>query len=162
MRWIKALGRSFVLLALAIAGPIAFALVMVGLVFVLSAPPVILAVRRLPELARRLAGVSSENVYWAPPRPLEPEPDGSYLVEDRYVRNVWWYEFERRLDWVTDDHGSRRDLIWMLTNPVVGGALAAAAPGLVGFGVWLLFTSWWPASILPAVAGLWAAPHEKR
>jgi signal transduction histidine kinase len=158
MRRITALARSLVLLALAVAGPVVFVVVMLGICFVLSAPWVIVQARPMTRLARRLAGVSEEHVYWPPPVPIPPEPDGLYKTGNRLVRNPWWHEFERRLDWATDDPGARRDLIWMLANPFVGGLLAASGPGSVGLGGWLLFTNWWPAGIVLAAAGFWAAP----
>ncbi|TCO58368.1 sensor histidine kinase [Actinocrispum wychmicini] len=158
MRAIRALVRSSLLLALALAGPLAFAFVVLSLCLVLPAPRVIVSTRRLTRLARRLAGVSNEGVYWDPPAPLVPEPDGLYRVDDKLMKSPWWPEFERRLDWATDDPGARRDMIWMITNFFVGGVLAALSPGAVVAGVWLLFTSWWPATVPLVVAGVLAAP----
>jgi signal transduction histidine kinase len=158
MARIAALRQSAVLLGLAVVGPFALVFVVAGICLVLSAPWAILRARRLTRYARRLAGVPEEGVYWDPPAPLVPEADGLYRVGNQLFRNPWFHVFDRRLHWVTDDPGTRRDLVWMLTNPFVGGVLAGAGLGSVPVGVWLLFTTWWPAGIVLPVAGVWATP----
>ncbi|MET0132385.1 MAG: sensor histidine kinase [Kibdelosporangium sp.] len=159
MRWIAALRRSLVLLALAIAGPLVFVYIMAGIALVIPIPWAITSARWLPRLARRLAGVPEEGVYWDPPAPPIPDEDGLYRVGDKLVRKPsWWHQFDRKLDWVTDDPGAHRDFNWLLSNVVVGGVLAGTAPGLIAFGGWLLFTSWWPAAPVLIAAGVWVAP----
>ncbi|MFD1045416.1 sensor histidine kinase [Kibdelosporangium lantanae] len=157
MRAIRALARSSLLLALALVGLLAFLYFVVGACLVFPLPRVVLSLRRLTSVSRTLAGVSSEGVYWPPPEPLKPEPDGLYRVGNRLVRNPWWHEFERRLDWVTDDPGARRDLNYLVFNFLVGTVLAGLGPATLVTGVWLLTTTWWPAGIVAAATGIAAA-----
>ncbi|ONI77793.1 hypothetical protein ALI144C_30615 [Actinosynnema sp. ALI-1.44] len=159
MRQSWAVWRSVRALGVAVACVPVFALVTVGLLFVITAPAVIRWSRWLPNLARRAAGIPSADVYWPPMPPLEPDADGLYTVGDRAVdKPSWFNEFDRLLDWYTDDPGSRRDMLWMMVNPFVGGPLAAVSPGLLGVGGWLAFTSWWPFAAVPVLAGALAAP----
>jgi signal transduction histidine kinase len=163
MRQVKALVRSVLLLGVAICGLCVFAAVIAGVSLILSAPASLLASRRFTGFARRLSGVPSEGVYRDPLPPPEPDEDGLYKLDDRLVEKPnWTYKFDRQLDWVGDDPGTRRDLIWMFVNFFVGGPLAALAPGLVGLGVLAAFTSWWPVAAPLVVAGFFAAPYLLR
>ena len=154
MRAIRALARSSLLFALALLGLLAFLYFVVGACLVFTLPRVVLSLRRLTGVSRTLAGVSSEGVYWPLPEPLRPEPDGLYRVGNRLVRNPWWHEFERRLDWVTDDPGVRRDLNYLVANSLVGTVLAGLGPATLVVGVWLLTTPWWPAGIVALAGGV--------
>nr|WP_052478580.1 histidine kinase [Kibdelosporangium sp. MJ126-NF4]CEL19252.1 putative two-component system sensor kinase [Kibdelosporangium sp. MJ126-NF4]CTQ94949.1 putative two-component system sensor kinase [Kibdelosporangium sp. MJ126-NF4] len=159
MRQSRAIWRSVQALAVAVACVPVFAVACVGLLLVVPAPSVLRWSRWLPTLARRFAGVSNVGVYWPPMPPLQPDEDGLYTVGDRAVgKPSWFNEFDRLLDWYTDDPGARRDLTWLMVNPVVGGLLGLAAPGLVGTGIWLAFTSWWPVAAVPVAVGILAAP----
>ncbi|CAM4138893.1 sensor histidine kinase [Kibdelosporangium persicum] len=159
MRQIKAMGQSVARLGIALFGLPMFVWLVANFSIVVTAPMMIKGSRWLPDLARRLAGVPIEGVYWPPPPPPTPDEDGLYKVGDTLVKKPsWWHEFDRLLDWATDDPGTRRDLNWLVANPVVGGVLAGAAPGLAGLGVWLFFTPWWPWAAVCVLAGFVAAP----
>src|ERR1043165_3767891 len=122
MRQCGAIWRSVRALGLAVACLPVFVVVAVGILFVITAPAVIRWSRWLPNLARRAAGVPLDGVYWPPMPPLEPDEDGLYTVGDRAVdKPSWFNQFDRVLDWYTDDPGSRRDLLWLLVNPGAGG-----------------------------------------
>jgi signal transduction histidine kinase len=160
MRQVKALARSVALLAVDIAGLFMFAWVIMGVSLLLSGPDVLKGSRRFVNFARRLSRVPAEGVYWPPLPPPEPDEDGLYKVGERLVEKPsWWNEFDRRLKWIGDDPASHRDVTWMFTNFFVGSPLAALAPGLIGLGVWSLFTSWWLASVPLLAAGFFAAPY---
>ncbi|ALG06482.1 sensor histidine kinase [Kibdelosporangium phytohabitans] len=159
MRQSRAVWWSVRALVFALACVPVFALVALSLLTVIAAPAVIRWSRWLPDLARRVTGIPGDGVYWPLMPPLQPDEDGLYTVGDRAVSKPSWFnEFDRELDWYTDDPGRRRDLIWLMVNPFVGGPLAAVAPGLIGTGVWLAFTSWWPVAAVPVIAGFLAAP----
>ncbi|MEV4310724.1 sensor histidine kinase [Actinocrispum sp. NPDC049592] len=162
MRTIRALPRSALLFAVALACLPVLVLVIVAFCFVFPAPWAMLRVRRFSSMARTLAGVSNVGIYWDPPAPMEPDEEGYYQVNNRLVRNPWWHEFSRRLDWVTDDPGARRDLAWLFCEPLVGGPLAGLGPGALAFGVWLTTTSWWPLAVPLGIAGVLATPYLVR
>ncbi|MCE7008776.1 histidine kinase [Kibdelosporangium philippinense] len=158
IRQTKAVWRSIQLLGIALLSLPMLVWVLANLSIVITGPMVIRHSRWLPNLARRLAGVPRDGVYWPDPPPPTLDEDGLYRVGDTLVKKPRWYsEFDRLLDWVTDDPGTRRDLNWMFTNFFVGGVLAGLAPGLIGLGVWLAFTPQWPFAVV-AVFGYLAAP----
>jgi signal transduction histidine kinase len=160
MRQVKALARSVALLAVAICGIFVLVGVIAGISLVLSAPWSMKASRRFVNFARRLSGVPVEGVYRDPLPEPEPEEDGLYKLDDRLVEKpTWTYEFDRQLDWVSDDPGTRRDINWMFNNFFVGTVLAGLAPSLVALGVLAAFTSWWPAAVPLVAAGVFVAPY---
>lgn len=160
MRQVRALGRSVVLLGVAIACLPVLTWVIAGICLVLSAPFAVRSSRGFTNFARRLSGVPTEGVYWGEMPPPEPDDDGLYMAGDRLVdKPSWWSEFDRTLDWVTDDPGSRRDFNWLFDNFFIGTALAGLAPGLIALGFWTAFTSWWFAALPLVVAGVWVAPY---
>jgi len=157
MRRITALARSLVLLTLALAGPVVFLVVIVfGLCLVLPAPTVIVQSRRLPRLARRLAGGSSEGVYWPP---LVPTAPGGRAVQSRQQARGQPWCTSSNVAWTgrpTTRAPAGLDLD--AHQPVRRRHPRGLGPRLGRLGVWLSFTSWWPAGIVLAVAGVGAAP----
>ncbi|HEX5542587.1 MAG TPA: sensor domain-containing protein [Micromonospora sp.] len=166
--------RGLALAALAVAEALAFLLHMaafvpgfgLGLVFLLPWP--ILATRRVPNVARRLAGawggVDIPEPYRPAPPPPVPGPDGLYVRDRQLYKTPRIPAFAARLDWVLGDRATWRDLRWMLVDPVVGGAMAVAPAALVAAGLWYAVTgaptNWWalPLGLLFALAGVAVAP----
>jgi signal transduction histidine kinase len=163
MRGVKALGRCLRLLGIALASPFMFVWVIVVLSTGVFSPWAFTSVRWFPNLARKLAGVPVDGVYWDPPEDPVPDEDGLFRVGNRLVdESTWWTEFDQRLDWTIDDPASWRDLNWLLTNLFIGGPIAGLAPAMAGTGIWLLFGSWWAAGI-GLLAGAWlVAPRLVR
>ncbi|HEX5594965.1 MAG TPA: sensor domain-containing protein [Micromonosporaceae bacterium] len=166
--------RGLALTALAVAEALAFLLHMaafvpgfgLGLVFLLPGP--IVATRRVPNLARRLAGawggVDIPEPYRPAPPPPVPGPDGLYVRDRQLYKTPRVPAFMARLDWVLGDRATWRDLRWLLIDPVVGGVLAGAPAALVAAGIWYAVTgvhaNWWavPLGLLVILAGLAVAP----
>jgi signal transduction histidine kinase len=130
-------GLTVVSAALAVLSFIAFALVAIGIVG--AVPESAAAVRRLTALRRRLAGQWSGVPIQTPYRPEPPlpqrRPDGLYAVGDSLYRTKGWTRFFQRLEWIWHDPATWRDLLWTVTDPIVGGALVAASAGAVGYGL---------------------------
>ena len=150
---LRALGRGLVLGAL---GPVKWvlfavhavgiALACVGIVFLF--PPVAEAGRQLTNLARRLArdwsGVRIPEPYRQRPEPPQPGPNGLYPTLDgrHYVTSRGWANFQRRNRWIWTDPATWRDLLWLLVDPVFGGALAVLPPAMIGGGGYLAVARW--------------------
>jgi signal transduction histidine kinase len=106
-----------------------------GLVFML--PIGVHAVRSTANLRRHLAGQWSNVDIPEPyrPEPAAPvrRPDGMYEHERQLYKSPRLPRFSRRLDWLTRDPATWRDLLWLLVDPFVGTltvgvpVLAAAA-----------------------------------
>ncbi|MFC0114558.1 sensor histidine kinase [Kibdelosporangium aridum] len=159
MRHGRAVWRSVQLLGIALLSLPMFIWVFANCSIVVTAPMVIKDSRWLPNLARRLAGVPLNGVYWPDPPPPTLDEDGLYRVGDSLVKKPRWYdEFDRLLHWAIDDPGTRRDLNWMFANFFVGGVLAGLAPGLIGLGIWLAFTPYWLFAPPAVAAGYLVAP----
>ncbi len=139
MARLKALG----LVALGLLG---LPLAVVDLVaLILGVPPVVLAVRRVPAAARRLAGewcgVSIAEPYDPPPPPPRPRHDGMYEMRRRLYRRPGIPAWRQRIRWVASDGATWLDLLWLVANPVIGTALGLVAavvgrPGLRWHGRW--------------------------
>ncbi|KZM70022.1 sensor histidine kinase [Nocardia terpenica] len=138
----------FAISAVAIAGTC------VGLVFLY--PPVAVRARPLTALARRLSGAWSGIPIAAPYRPAPPPPvldaDGLYRTPDGAVfPSARSAAFGRMSRWVWTDPATWRDLLWSLTDPFVGGALAIAPAALLCAGIAAL--SLWHG-VFGAIAGV--------
>ena len=120
--------RGLGLIALGALGPVLAVLDLVALLF--GVTPVVLAIRRLPVTARRLAGdwcgVPIAEPYDPAPPPPRPRHDGMYEVRRRLYRRPHLPAYRRRSHWLTSDGATWLDLLWLLVNPVVGTALGLA------------------------------------
>ncbi|GAB2550984.1 sensor histidine kinase [Nocardia heshunensis] len=157
----RAIGRGLawcvlapVQLAAFLAQAAAIVAACVGLIFLF--PPIVERVRALAALARRLSAKWSAVPIDSPYRP-EPEvavrgaderfhaPDGTAYPTRRTA------VFGTRSRWVWTDPATWRDLLWMLTDPFVGGTLAAFPAFMIGAGLALL---WWRPWSWPAALGV--------
>ncbi|GAA1841938.1 sensor histidine kinase [Asanoa iriomotensis] len=135
---LAALGGLTVLsAALAVLAFVAFSLFAVGIVG--AVPESAAAVRRFTALRRQLAqrwsGVAIQTPYRPEPELPPRRPDGLYAVGDSLYKTKGWTRFFQRLDWIWNDPATWRDLLWTVTDPIVGGALVAASAGAVGYGL---------------------------
>ncbi|MET8542959.1 histidine kinase [Kitasatospora sp. NPDC004799] len=127
-------------------------------------------VRSAAERARWAAGHWSQVPVPSPytPRPaLERTLHGWFWTGHDYHKNRWFADLSTTVRWLWNDPATWRDALWVLANPLVGGALAAAAPLLAGYGLYglaqpALTAAGLPAGpgydLLPAPAGALAAP----
>ncbi|WP_225825087.1 sensor histidine kinase [Streptomyces naphthomycinicus] len=129
---VAAFGRS-----LAVSGALGLAGPGLGLV-----PRAMEGVRSLAarqrELARRWAGVEIP----APPGPLPPAPAGASGIVARYR-------------WIMSDPQTRREYVWVLTEPIAGGLLAFLPLALVLSGVWGVFLAFFGVPLSAEWDGLW-------
>ncbi|WP_410671438.1 histidine kinase [Amycolatopsis sp. cmx-4-68] len=99
-------------------------------------------IRRVANTARELSGRWSGVEVAVPYRPrprLERTEHGWYWSGNDYHKRRWFAAVSLRLRWIWGDPATWRDLVWLLADPVVGGALvlfpvlltAAGAAGLV-------------------------------
>jgi signal transduction histidine kinase len=128
---VAASARGVVLGALALAGAVIAALAAVvavlaglGVGWVLITPTV-LAVRQLAGLTRRLAGELCGVPIAAPYLPLPAGAGGG----EKEVRS------RQRRKWLLRDPATWRDLLWLVTNPVVGLALSGGSVAAVVYGI---------------------------
>jgi signal transduction histidine kinase len=136
--------------------------------------------RRHANQARRLAGAWSGTLIPVPyqpkpPAPL-PGPDGLYRSKDgrHFYTTPTWLILERRIPWVWGDVATWRDLLWLLLDPLVGGALTVLPAALIGYGVsgsipvlpWHRFTGPGPVGVILGVpcivVGFLIAPRMLR
>ncbi|QUQ68516.1 sensor histidine kinase [Kutzneria sp. CA-103260] len=135
--------RGLGLVVLALLGLPLAVLDLAALIFGVS--PVVLGIRRLPVLARRLAGewceVPIAEPYDPMPGPPRPRPDGLYEVRRRLYRRPYVPVFWQQVHWLAADGATWLDLLWLVVNPLGGtvlGLVAAVAgkPGLRWHGRW--------------------------
>ncbi|MGW4249277.1 sensor domain-containing protein, partial [Nocardia sp. NPDC004722] len=156
---IRAIGRGLAWCALApvqlaafLAQAVAIVAACVGLIFLF--PPIVERVRALAALARRLSAtwsaVQIDSPYRAVPEVAVAGPDDRFRAPDGTVYPTRRTAvFGTRSRWVWTDPATWRDLLWMLTDPFVGGTLAAFPAFMIGAGLALL---WWrPWSWLAAL-----------
>ncbi|MBL1081404.1 sensor domain-containing protein [Streptomyces actinomycinicus] len=93
---------------------------------------------RQRELARRWAGVEIPG----PPGPLPPAPAKASGAVARYR-------------WIMSDPQTRREYVWVLTDPVAGGLLAFLPLALVLSGVWGVFLAFFGVALSTEWDGLW-------
>lgn len=94
-----------------------------GVVGIYLVPGAVATVRRVANQARRLAGEWSEVPI---PVPYYPEPSFGPGIAGRWSRTVW----------LLTEPATRRDVWWLLANPVVGAALALVPVALLLNGLW--------------------------
>ncbi|MFI9380639.1 sensor histidine kinase [Kutzneria sp. NPDC052558] len=135
--------RGLGLAALALLGLPLAAVDLVALVF--GVTPVVLAIRRLPRVARELAGewcgVEIAEPYTAAPLPPRPRHDGMYEVRRRLYRRPQVPAYRQQSHWLASDGATWLDLLWLVVNPLVGTVLGLVAavvgvPGLRWHGQW--------------------------
>ncbi|HEV7710355.1 MAG TPA: histidine kinase [Asanoa sp.] len=107
-----------------------------GLAAIPLFPTLVGLVRRLAELHRRLVGewtgVSIESPYLPAPPPPTPLPDGWYRYERMLYRSPRFPAWRARFRWMLGDPGTWRDVLWLLSDPLVKLALVpgfAVLPG---------------------------------
>ena len=164
---VRALGRGVVWTGVAalawLAAAVQFAAFVpgFGLGLVLLLPPVLLLARRVPRLARRLAGAGAAQPvpesYRPRPAPPMPGPDGRYERERILYRSPWVPRAIGHLDWVLGDPATWRDLGWMLLAPV-SAFLAGLPAALVAGGGWLAVTGGQPWAVPAGLVALAAGP----
>ncbi|MET9447823.1 sensor histidine kinase [Streptomyces cinerochromogenes] len=93
---------------------------------------------RQRELVRRWTGVEVPG----PPGPLPPAPEGASGVVARYR-------------WIMSDPQTRREYVWVLTDPVAGGLLAFLPLALVLSGLWGVFLAFFGVRLSAEWDGLW-------
>ena len=124
-----AYGAALGLLALAeaiVAALVAAVAVLAGLgVGLPLITPAVLAVRQLAELTRRLCGRWC-GVPIAAPYLSPPGAEGGNGAEI----SSWQ---QRR--WLLTDPATRRDLLWLVLNPLVGAVLAAGPAAAIVYGI---------------------------
>ncbi|WP_433869705.1 sensor histidine kinase [Saccharopolyspora sp. CA-218241] len=129
-------GRGFAVAAVAVTGPVWFALEVVALSIatcgLLRVGEVLLgATRAAADLSRRLAGrwggVPVGSPYRPPPPDPEPDAEGWYRQDNIVYRSPRLPRWVRRVQWLAEDPATGRDLDWFLTNAVVGLVLGLAA-----------------------------------
>ncbi|MDP9847972.1 sensor histidine kinase [Streptosporangium lutulentum] len=128
-----AIGRALALGMLALSDVVLVVLAMVtlalsfGLGMIFLFPAVAWLIRHRTMLARRLngtlLGVETQAPYRPEPLPTRPQPDGWYRHDRRLYRTPRWPDWNKRWMWMFSDPATWRDGLWLLLNPVVGGAL---------------------------------------
>jgi len=136
VRLLGLVGLTVVNVAMVVVNVVSLVLFTVGLAMTL---PVwarwvrrVTAVRR--EVAERWSGVPIQAPYRPEPALPPKRPDGLYAVGDHLYKTPAWARLYQRLDWIWHDAATWRDLLWTVTDPIVGGALLAASVGAVGYG----------------------------
>ncbi|MGW0431219.1 sensor domain-containing protein [Micromonospora sp. NPDC003197] len=109
----------------------------VGQVYFL--PPVIELTRWLAgyrrELLGKWSGVAVETPYRPEPALPAPRPDGLYQVDANLYTTARWAAYNQRLKWLTRDPATWRDVLWLVTDPLVGGVTLLLPFGLIWFGL---------------------------
>lgn len=112
------------------------ALFAVGLVIFLS--PFAEHIRWLTNLRRRLArdwsGVTVDEPYRPEPQLPPRRPDGLYEVNKHLYKTPQWARYNLRIDRSWRDPATWRDFLFLLLDPIVGGAIVGASVGAVGVG----------------------------
>ncbi|MFF2542733.1 sensor histidine kinase [Kitasatospora sp. NPDC058063] len=96
-------------------------------------------VRSAAEAARWAAGHWSEVPVPPPYRPrpaLERTLHGWYWTGHDYHRNRWFASMALSVRWLWNDPATWRDALWLIADPLVGGAVAAVPVLLVGTGLY--------------------------
>ncbi|MEO3811367.1 histidine kinase [Sphaerisporangium sp. B11E5] len=167
LRTLRGLGHSLALVTLAVADLAIAALVVclhalsfgLGLVFLY--PCSVRLLRSRCGQARALAEAWSEIPIAPPYRPAPPPPlpdrDGWYREGSMRYRTSLVPRFNREFDWMIRDPATWRDFAWLVANPVVGLALAAAPLLMLGGGIVLIATLA-PLKVLAGLVLLAAMP----
>ncbi len=168
---IIALGRSVGLLCLAVLSGLVCVATLVaflpafGLGIVLLIPWPVETGRHFTNLVRRVCsrwcGVTIPVPYHDAPFPPLRRPDGLYERDGSLHRHAWWPAMSARIEWALGDRATGKDLVWLLANPIVGGAVAGFPVALVGFGAWAAITGRW-FGLLAVPVGFAIAPAAVR
>jgi signal transduction histidine kinase len=98
-----------------------------GLGMIFLFPPMAWLIRYRTGLARgqngTLLGVETQAPYRPEPLPTRPQADGWYRHERRLYKTPRWPDWNKRWLWMFSDPATWRDGLWLLLNPVIGGAL---------------------------------------
>ncbi|SFW88543.1 sensor histidine kinase [Amycolatopsis australiensis] len=111
---------------------------------------VVTPVRELAQLRRRLVtewtGVAIPEAYLPPPAGPVARPDGLYREGNRLYRSRRRPVQIRRQRWIMSDVASRRELLWLVTDPVLvlGLALPLMVPALLALFALIWPWLWWP------------------
>ncbi|MFF4813834.1 sensor histidine kinase [Kitasatospora sp. NPDC001309] len=140
-----ALGRLAVLTLLIPVGAVMGVLFVVSFLLWVGAglvplfPVTTRVVRSAATAARWASGHWSQVPVPVPyvPRPaLERTLHGWYWTGHDYHKNRWFAGFALKLRWLWNDPATWRDAAWLLVDPLVGGAVAAAPVLLTGYGLY--------------------------
>ncbi|MFB7911044.1 sensor histidine kinase [Kitasatospora sp. NPDC056076] len=140
-----ALGRLAVLTLLIPVGAVMGVLFVVSFLLWVGAglvplfPVTTRVVRSAATAARWASGHWSQVPVPVPyvPRPaLERTLHGWYWTGHDYHKNRWFAGFALKLRWLWNDPATWRDAAWLLVDPLVGGAVAAAPVLLAGYGLY--------------------------
>ncbi|MFI6908745.1 sensor histidine kinase [Nonomuraea sp. NPDC050394] len=122
--------------------------------------------RRLPALARWLAGrwggVEIPAPYRPAPEPPKRDAEGWHRDGDDLYRSAFVPAYLARLRWIAGDPATTRDLWWMALNPVIGGPLALLSPGLLGGGLALAWLQRPATGGAAALLGIAVGPASLR
>jgi signal transduction histidine kinase len=128
--YFRSVRRAFVLAGSALAGVadlvivfVAFCVLCVGMVLFFW--PAVEHARPRIEAARRRLGVPSPYKP-EPPQP-EREADGWYRDGSSLYKTPKWINRFHRLNWISHDPATGRDLYWLMMNPLFGLVLPIAA-----------------------------------
>ncbi|WP_433247999.1 sensor histidine kinase [Streptosporangium sp. CA-135522] len=142
---------------------VTFILIGVGMIFFFT--PTIRLIRRRTMAARKLTGewlgIGIAPSYLPPPPPPQPQPDGWYRHDRQLYKTPWWPEWNNRWKWMFTDPATWRDMVWLVLNPLVGGALLLLPLAMAGYG--LAMPWYWSPLVTPlglalAAAGVAAVP----
>ncbi|MFW6692057.1 sensor histidine kinase [Streptomyces sp. MAR4 CNX-425] len=173
--YVTAQGRAVVLVALAPLVSVVQAVMLaslvvafgLGLMFVF--PWAVGLARGVANLARALTGRWTARPIPAPYLPTPPHarpgPDGRYRHLGVSYRSPRLPEFFERVHRLLSDRATWRDTLWLVTEPVVGLALAvlpllAVGYGLFGMALPLLWDPSYPGDTLVDYAGVEVASRD--
>ncbi|GHJ45733.1 hypothetical protein Cs7R123_30750 [Catellatospora sp. TT07R-123] len=108
-----------------------------GLIFVI--PPALSGMRWLADWRRHLAGSWSGVPVprpYLPRPPLERGPDGMYRVGKHLYQTEQVAAFHQRMEWLSRDRATWRDLLWLETDPIAALLLLVPPVILVVYGIW--------------------------
>jgi signal transduction histidine kinase len=116
---------------------VVLALFAVGLVILL--PSAAQHIRWHTNLRRRLAGdwsgVPVDEPYRPEPQLPPRRPDGLYQVDKDLFKTPQWARYNLRMNWAWHDPATWRDILFLLADPIAGGAIVAGSVGAVFFGL---------------------------
>jgi signal transduction histidine kinase len=142
----RAVVRGFVLGLFGVVGAAVISLPLVGVlgdvrpIYWFSYPILVVSAitsRGLARQRRVLAGAwSAVDIPqpYAPKPKLQPMTHGWYWTGHDYHRYKWLAWYSLYLGWAVRDPATWRDLLWLLTEPIVGPLTALLPVGMIGFG----------------------------
>ncbi|MFG2096159.1 sensor histidine kinase [Streptomyces sp. NPDC048612] len=156
--------RGLALSALSAVCPLVLALSFLTALCGLIRPTV--ALRRVPNLARRLASSWCATEPLAPPYrpapdPPRPDSEGRYRVGNQLYRSPRLPAYQRRVEWLAHDPATHRDALWLALNPLVSAVTVLVPAALLAAGAVLSALGAGassPAGILAGLAALVVGP----